>query len=83
MDASTARAAEKKDKMDGSGFSDLPKKPSETRGKFLPSGSEFRVGFFFLILPVTPEGKGGRPTRTHEIYISKTERHLGSGSPQA
>lgn len=36
MDASAARTAEKKDKMDGSGFSDLPKKPSETRGKFLP-----------------------------------------------
>ncbi|TMS11503.1 Zinc finger protein GLI2 [Larimichthys crocea] len=34
METSTSRAAEKKDKMDGSGFSDLPKKPSpsETRG---------------------------------------------------
>ncbi|XP_070712034.1 zinc finger protein GLI2-like [Pempheris klunzingeri] len=33
METSTSRAAEKKDKMDGSGFSDLPKKPSpsETR----------------------------------------------------
>lgn len=32
METSTSRAAEKKDKMEGNGFSDLPKKPSETRG---------------------------------------------------
>ncbi|XP_039648532.1 zinc finger protein GLI2-like [Perca fluviatilis] len=31
METSTSRASEKKDKMDGSGFPDLPKKPSETR----------------------------------------------------
>ncbi|XP_049919747.1 zinc finger protein GLI2-like isoform X2 [Epinephelus moara] len=31
METSASRASEKKDKMDGSGFSDLPKKPSETR----------------------------------------------------
>lgn len=35
METSASRAAEKKDKMDGSSFSDLPKKPSllEARGK--------------------------------------------------
>lgn len=32
METSASRSAEKKDKMDGSGFPDLPKKPSETRG---------------------------------------------------
>lgn len=32
MDTSASRSAEKKDKMDGSGFPDVSKKPSETRG---------------------------------------------------
>lgn len=32
METSASRSAEKKDKMDGSGFPDLPKKSSETRG---------------------------------------------------
>ena len=35
METSPPRATQKKDKMDGSGFSDLPKKPSETRGNVL------------------------------------------------
>lgn len=52
METSASRAGEKKDKMDGNGFSDLPKKPSpsETRGNALfktfsqaATGSEFRV----------------------------------------
>lgn len=33
METPAARAAEKKDKMDGNVFSDLGKKPSESRGK--------------------------------------------------
>lgn len=33
METPAARAAEKKDKMEGNLFSDLGKKPSETRGK--------------------------------------------------
>lgn len=32
METSASRSAEKKDKMDGSGFPELPKKLSETRG---------------------------------------------------
>ncbi len=52
METSAPRAGEKKDKMDGNGFSDLPKKPSpsETRGNTLfktfsqaATESEFRV----------------------------------------
>lgn len=52
METSASRAGEKKDKMDGNGFSDLPKKPSpsEARGNALfktfsqaATGSEFRV----------------------------------------
>lgn len=40
METSASRSAEKKDKMDGSGFPDLPKKPSETRGNTpIPSGN--------------------------------------------
>lgn len=45
METSSSRAAEKKDKMDGNGFSDLPKKPTETRGEALLKlpGSDSRV----------------------------------------
>lgn len=52
METSASRTAEKKDKMDGSSFDDLPKKPSpsESRGNTLfktfseaDTGSEFRA----------------------------------------
>lgn len=45
METSASRSAEKKDKMDGSGFPDLPKKPSETRGSTpIQSGNCVKCG---------------------------------------
>lgn len=80
-------AAEKKDKMDGSGFRDLPKKPSasETRGNALKEelrGVQSGVGVPCLRMSrglsgAEPRGKGGS-NAADEIYISKIRCHLGS-----
>lgn len=93
METSPQRATDKKDKMDGSGFTDLPKKPSpsETRGKALLKTFSLNQGLNLSLEPgirprhavnrglpsVQPGGKEGSKP-SDEIYISKTRRQLGS-----
>lgn len=86
METSTSRTAEKKDKMDGNGFSDLPKKPSETRGNtpsleqrlfrnvvssFVSAGSG--VGVELRSRRCSAGGQRGAANTDDEIYISKAE----------
>lgn len=86
METSTSRTAEKKDKMDGNGFADLPKKPSETRGNtpspeqqpyrnvvssFVGAGSG--GGVELRSLRCSAGGQRGGANTDDEIYISKAE----------
>lgn len=84
METSTSRTAEKKDKMDGNGFSDLPKKPSETRGN---TPSPEQQLYRNVVSSFVGAGRGGRlrsprcsaggqrggANTDDEIYISKAE----------
>lgn len=91
METSTSRTSEKKDKMDGNGFSDLPKKPSETRGNtpspeqqlcrnvvssFVGAGSGGWLSWG--LAGAQPEGKEGEPTRTMKYTFQKLRSHLGN-----
>lgn len=87
METSTSRSAEKTDKMEGSGFSDLPKKPSETRGKtpILSGNCSLNVSYGSVAVSVgglevqvefrshglSSRRAKGEPTGVNEIYISK------------
>lgn len=85
METSTSRTAEKKDKMDGNGFSDLPKKPSETRGntpsheqQLYQCGVQFcqcweRRGAELRSCRCSAGGQRGGANTDDEIYISKAE----------
>lgn len=89
METPSAQAPEKKDKMEGNVFSDLGKKPSETRGKRV-FRREFLLRNQTLVSGLHVEPRCGRmsrrcsaggqrgPNEDHEIYISKKKCHLGS-----
>lgn len=87
METSTSRTAEKKDKMDGNGFADLPKKPPETRGNApSPEQQLYRnvVSSFVSVgggvggaelrsCRCSAGGQRGGANTDDEIYISKAE----------
>lgn len=84
METSASRAAEKKDKMDGSSFGDLPKKPSpsETRGNAL--SETFSQAACWIRCPVESVSRGltgpepggkGAPRRAMKYTFQR--RHLG------
>lgn len=59
METPAARAAEKKDKMEANVFSDLGKKPSETRGKGVFQKPKSRVALSLGVAERVRVGGGG------------------------
>ncbi|KAI4788675.1 hypothetical protein KUCAC02_035705, partial [Chaenocephalus aceratus] len=76
LDMETSRAAERKDKMDGSGFPELHKKPSET-----PGGSA--VKFFLLFMNLKVSSKSSLKESLRWPLTSVLQREIDASPPDS